>query len=296
MKHLLFKFIIFYWKISPFKKTLSSLIKKQPGIMVKLYQDLRIKGKMNVSISKTSFQLFNPGNTTIENEIFWKGILGWEKTSMEIWIELCKGSKTILDIGANSGVFSVVAGAVNPNSEIFAFEPVKRTAEIFKRNLDLNPNFKIKLIEKAVSNNTGKFMFYDVPADTQYSASLNADMLSSIENRISYEVDTIALDTFTEITAKQIDLIKLDVEMHEPEAIEGMIELIKINKPTFLMEILTDEIANKIQKMFSEFDYLCYSLDEENKPKLLNKIGKSDFHNILLIDRNNIGTLKNYLN
>jgi hypothetical protein len=86
------------------------------------------------------------------------------------------------------------------------------------------------------------------------------------------------------------------VEMHEPEAIEGMIELIKINKPTFLMEILTDEIANKIQKMFSEFDYLCYSIDEENKPKLLNEIGKSDFHNILLIDRNKIGTLKNYLN
>jgi FkbM family methyltransferase len=296
MKHLLFKFIIFFWKISPFKKTLSSLIKKQPRIMGKLYQDLRIKGKMNVSISKTSFQLFNPGNTTIENEIFWKGILGWEKTSMELWIELCKGANTILDIGANSGVFSIIASAVNPNSEIIAFEPVKRTTEIFKRNLDLNPDFKIKLIEKAVSNNAGKFMFYDVPTDTQYSASLNPQMLSSIENRISYEVDTITLDTFSEIKGKQIDLIKLDVEMHEPEAIEGMIELIKINKPTFLMEILTDEIANKIQKMFSEFDYLCYSIDEENKPKLLNEIGKSDFHNILLIDRNKIGTLKNYLN
>jgi FkbM family methyltransferase len=260
--------------------------------MGKLYQDLRIKGKMDVSISKTSFQLYNPGNTTIENEIFWKGILGWEKTSMEIWIELCKGSKTILDIGANSGVFSIVAGAVNPNSEIFAFEAVKRTAEIFKRNLDLNHDFKIKLIEKAVSNNTGKFMFFDVPTDTQYSASLNPQILSSIENRISYEVDTITIDTFSEIKGKQIDLIKLDVEMHEPEALEGMRRIIIKDKPILLIEILTNQLGRDITLFFKDLGYSFFNIDEENGLTEMVEITKSSSFNYLILPTEKLNDLK----
>jgi FkbM family methyltransferase len=295
IKSLIFKTLIKIWTYLPIKNMVKKIIKSNQKFKDKLYQDLRYKGIMKINISKNNFQLFNPGNTTIENEIYWHGILGWEKTSMELWIELSKESSTILDIGANSGVYSITAGAANPQSEIYAFEPVKRTAEIFKRNIDLNPNFKINLVEKAVSNKNGKCTFYDVPSETQYSASLNPNMLASLENHISYEVETVKLDDLSELIDKKIDLIKLDVEMHEPEAIEGMIELIRKNKPTILVEILTDEIADKIRFIFSEFDYLCFSIDEESKPKLLSSISKSEFHNILLIYKDKAESISQYL-
>jgi tRNA1(Val) A37 N6-methylase TrmN6 len=42
---------------------------------------------------------------------------------LALWIKLCRQSETILDVGANTGVYALVAGAVNKKAKIFAFEP-----------------------------------------------------------------------------------------------------------------------------------------------------------------------------
>lgn len=286
MKHFVFLSLVSLWKVLPFKLFHARILKAFPKILGKLYKDLRFKGAMNVKLEDKSFLLHNPGFTTIENEIFWFGLEnGWEKVSMKLWIELIKHSNTVLDIGANTGVYSLVAATVNSNTKVYAFEPVKRTSEIFKRNLELNPKLNIQLVEKAVSNSDAVAEFYDLPTDSQYSASLNADMLASFANRISYEVETIRLDSFVDLENQKIDLIKLDVEMHEPEALEGMMEIIKRDQPTFLIEILNADIAKKVEFLLKDMNYVCFSLDEENEPKFLDRIMQSDFHNLLLIKK-----------
>jgi FkbM family methyltransferase len=241
---------------------------------------------MSVSVEKKSFLLQNPGFTTIENEIFWFGLeKGWEKISMKLWIELVKNSDTILDIGANTGVYSLVAATVNNHAKVYAFEPVKRTSHILKQNLALNPHLKIQLVEKAVSNVVSVAEFYDLPTESQYSASLNSEMLASFPNRVSYEVETIRLDSFSELNNQKIDLIKLDVEMHEPEAIEGMIEMIKKNKPTILIEILTNEIGVRIEQLLNDLGYNFYEIDEINPPCKVKNLRKSAHYNFLLIQK-----------
>ncbi len=273
-------------------KNIHKILNGFPKILSKLYKDLRFRGVMNVRVENKSFLLHNPGFTTIENEIFWFGLEnGWEKVSMKLWIELVKNSNTILDIGANTGVYSLVAATVNNHAKVYAFEPVKRTSDILKQNLELNPNLNIQLVEKAVSNSDSLAEFYDLPTDSQYSASLNADMLASFPNRISYEVETIRLDSYTELNNQKIDLIKLDVEMHEPEALEGMMDLIKKNEPTFLIEILNQTIAEKVEFLLKDLNYICFSLDEENEPKFLGRIMQSDFHNLLLIKKEKLDTV-----
>jgi FkbM family methyltransferase len=292
IKHFLFTSIIQIWKISPFKLTLSKLIKHNSKIKEKLYQDLRFEGNMDIKVGESNLILFNPGFTTIENELFWNGLEeGWEKVSMDIWKKLSKDANCILDIGANTGVYSLVAASINPDAEIFAFEPVQRTASIFKTNLELNPALNIELFEVAVSNNSGTATFYDLPTNSQYSASLNKDMLATYSERISYDVTIVKLDDLEELKNKKIDLIKLDVEMHEPEAIEGMIEIIKSNEPTFLIEILTPEIGVKVGLLLRSIDYCCFSIDENNPPKYLTKITNSDFHNLLLIKKEKLNLL-----
>lgn len=292
IKHFIFSIIIQIWKISLFKLPLSKLIKQNSKIKEKLYQDLRFEGNMNIKVGETNLILFNPGFTTIENELFWNGLEeGWEKVSMDIWKKLSEEANCILEIGANTGIYSLVAASINPNAEVFAFEPVQRTASIFKTNLELNPALKIELFEVAVSNNSGTATFYDLPTNSQYSASLNEDMLASFSNRISYDVTVIKLDDLEELKNKKIDLIKLDVEMHEPEAIEGMIEIIKANEPTFLIEILTPEIGEKVALLLESIDYCCFSIDEHNSPKYLKEITQSDFHNLLLIKKEKLNLL-----
>lgn len=289
MKHLIFLSITKFWKMLPFKKLHSRLISKFPRVKQKLYQDLRYQGEMKVSINERSFKLYNPGFTTIENEIFWNGIEnGWEKVSLGIWRKLAIHSATILDIGANTGVYSLVASTVNKDAEVFAFEPVPRTSHIFKKNLELNPELNIKLIEKAVSNQNSMAEFYDLATESQYSASLNADMLARFENRVTYQVETLRLDSLLELNNKRVDLIKLDVEMHEPEAIEGMMELIKKNQPTILIEILNNDIAKRVDALLADLNYICFSIDEENPPKHIQGIQKSNFYNLLLIKEENL--------
>ena len=52
---------------------------------------------MNLKYKEVKFKLFNPGYTTIENEIFWNGIEnGWEKVSLKVWVDLAKNLKLSL--------------------------------------------------------------------------------------------------------------------------------------------------------------------------------------------------------
>lgn len=289
MKHSIFVALVSIWKILPFKLFHARILKTFPKILGKLYKDLRFKGVMNVNLEDKSFKLYNPGFTTIENEMFWFGLEnGWEKVSLGIWRKLAIHSATILDIGANTGVYSLVASTVNKDAEVFAFEPVPRTSHIFKKNLELNPELNIKLIEKAVSNQNSMAEFYDLATESQYSASLNAGMLARFENRVTYQVETLRLDSLLELNNKRVDLIKLDVEMHEPEAIEGMMELIKKNQPTILIEILNNDIAKRVDALLADLNYICFSIDEENPPKHIQGIQKSNFYNLLLIKEENL--------
>ena len=105
-------------------------------------------------------------------------------------------------------------------------------------------------------------------------------MLKDAENRVSYYVDTISLDDFELLKGEKVDLIKLDVEMHEPE-IEGMLK-IKKDRPTILIEVLSDKIASEIESLIKDLDYSYFSIDEVNPPKKEKSIRKSDHFNFLI--------------
>ena len=46
-----------------------------------------------------------------------------ERQSLRLWLQAAKHARTIFDVGANSGVYAL-AGAVNKNASIDAFEPI----------------------------------------------------------------------------------------------------------------------------------------------------------------------------
>lgn len=71
--------------------------------------------------------------------------------------------------------------------------------------------------------------------------------------------------------------------MHEPEAIEGMIELVKRHKPFILIEILTNDIGSKIQEIFSALNYSYFNIDEINIPRKVEVLTASDHYNFLFV-------------
>jgi FkbM family methyltransferase len=219
----------------------------------------------------------------IENEIFWAGLTnGWEKESIKLWMKLCETSEIIFDIGANTGVYSLIAKTVNPNAKVYAFEPVSRVFAKLKENIALN-NFDIIPIQKAVSNTDGTAIIYDTYSEHIYSVTVNKNLCSPETKVIETQIDTVTLNSFIrQNNIKKVDLMKIDVETHEPEVLQGFSYYLFQFKPTMLIEILNNEVGEKVNNIIQGLDYLYFNIDEKGSIRQVDKITKSDYFNYLL--------------
>ncbi|MGZ8538661.1 MAG: FkbM family methyltransferase, partial [Flavisolibacter sp.] len=178
----------------PLKRQIYSILKKV--WVPPFYRHLHFKGLIQVPITNNeSFKIKHYG-FVVENEIFWKGLQGdWEKESVSLWIELCRMSNSILDIGANTGVYSLIAKAVNPNAKVFAFEPVHRVYEKLAENNRIN-NYDIVCNEVAASNYTGEATIYDTDTEHTYSVTVNVNRPTSELPTAPSKIKTITLDEY----------------------------------------------------------------------------------------------------
>lgn len=218
----------------------------------------------------------------VENDLFWSGISGdWEQYSLLVWRKLAARSEVIFDIGANTGVYSLIAKAVNNKSVVFAFEPVKRVFEKLVLNNEIN-KFDIRCIQKAMSDKSGVALIYDSDEDHEYGASLNEVNVQKGLSRTT-EVETVTLDNFIEAQSlSRIDLMKIDVEYHEPEVIAGFKKYIKVFKPAMLIEVLSDETGNEINRLVDGLGYNYFTINEKTGLKKVSEIKKSEGFNYLL--------------
>jgi FkbM family methyltransferase len=251
----------------------------------RFYWYLRFRGDFTVPIDDSRrFRLKNHGSS-VENSIFWAGLTGeWEAASVKIWIKLADEADVIFDVGANNGVYALISKAVNPKAKVFAFEPIERIFEKLEENNRLN-DYDIVCLKYGVSNKDGTAVMYDIPVEDSYSSSLNSEFASERGDEITpTEIKTLRLDTFIEQNdLPQVDLIKIDVETFEPEVLEGLGEYVEKFKPTMLIEVLTDDVARRIEKLVGGKDYLYFDINEETG--LLEKVErltKSSSFNFLL--------------
>ncbi|MGQ0739685.1 MAG: FkbM family methyltransferase [Bacteroidota bacterium] len=274
------------YRLLPFKKQLFSVIKKTGTPPQRIYKHLHFRGKFRVTVKPgKSFQVMHNG-FEIENELFWKGLQqGWEKISIGLWVQLCERSQVIFDIGANTGIYSLVAKTINPAARVFAFEPVERVFSKLKANCELN-NYDIVCCCKAVSDYTGKAVIYDTTDEHVLSVTVNKNLHSPLREVRKCEIETITLKPFVEENRLEgADLMKIDVETHEPEVLEGFEEYLKKFRPTLLIEILTDEVGAKVSKLTEGLDYLYFNIDENKGIRQVSTIEHSDYYNFLMCSR-----------
>lgn len=278
----------------PFKQKLFERIKTIYTPPHSLFQYLYFKGKIKVDIDHThAFYIHHYGRGfEIENEAFWLGLKGgWEKVSTQLWIELCKNAKVIFDIGANTGIYSLIAQSINERTLVYAFEPVDRVFDKLALNCSEN-NYNVHCIKVAVSNYDGEGIIYDLKQKHIYSVTVNKNLHSKDKKVIEKKIITRKLSTFVqENNIGKIDLMKIDVETYEPEVLQGMEGLIEKYKPTMLIEILNDEVAKRIEEIILGKDYLFFNIDEKNRPRLVSHLTKSDFFNFLLCNKNTASQL-----
>ncbi len=258
------------------------------------YSHLWFVGEFSVKFeNKEMFRMMHYGYQ-IENQLFWDGIFGWEPKSTYLWAQLCKKSNVIIDIGANTGVYSLIAKSINPSADVYAFEPVERVYDKLIKNMYIN-NFNVQCINKAVSRIDGEAIIYD-PVDNEhiYSVTINKNIDHPDSCVKPVTVKTITLDTFiVDAGINKVDLIKIDVETHEPEVLMGFQKFINIHQPTMLIEILSDSIALSLEELLSGVEYLFFNVDDRigGRIKRVDRLSKSDKYNYLICKEDVAGEL-----
>lgn len=116
--------------------------------------------------------------------------------------------KRIIDLGSNNGYTVVFFKLKYPESQIYAFEPVKSTFEKLKKNTRQFGE-SVCVEQKAVSNEIGEVEM-DVNVRTSVSSSLYS---RKGDNYVKELVKTTTLDAILEdYEITQADLIKFDIE------------------------------------------------------------------------------------
>lgn len=216
-----------------------------------VHQHLTFQGPFRVRVGSAGFTMDHFGSE-VENSLFWTGYgNGFEGTSLRLWASLVPRAKCIVDVGANTGVYALAAAALNPSAEIHAFEPVARIFDRLVHNVELN-GFGIRCHKAGLSDKNGILPLYDTGDDHLYSASFDPDMLPGAR---SGGVPAVRLDSFHIAP----DLIKIDVERHEPSVLRGM----RLDhRPTILLEVLDDRIGAEIEDIVRPLGYDYYRVDE----------------------------------
>lgn len=273
------------YQLIPFKKHLFLGIKKVVNLPESIYKHLHFHGIITIKVDdKHQFKMHHHG-TSEENELFWGGIEnGFEKTSLKLWRKLCVEAETVFDIGANTGLYSLITKSLNSKAKVYAFEPVPKVLDYLNYNVKLN-HYDIKVVSKATSNYNGQAtVFLRKGEGFTTSVTVNKSLLAETTPKDELIIETIRLDEFiknNKIT--KIDLMKIDVETHEPEVLEGMGEYLDEFKPDFLIEIWDKDCAIKLNFLFRDKGYLYFDIDDKNDVVIQkDEITVSSFWNYLV--------------
>jgi FkbM family methyltransferase len=144
-----------------------------------------------------------------------------------------KNHKEIIDIGSNIGNHSVFFSKYLNCETVHCFEPVQNNIELLEKNL-IPLNNKTKIYKCALSNKIGTLPLYNSQSNNYGGFSLH-----SYSNGSSFKVlDTIEVTTLDSYNFDNVTMIKIDVENHENEVLEGAKDTIRKHKPIIFLENL----------------------------------------------------------
>jgi FkbM family methyltransferase len=137
----------------------------------------------------------------------------------------------VYDVGANVGIYSLLASTrVGAAGKVYAFEPLERNAQYLRRHMKLNGVQNCVVLQTAVCNEEGTRRFSGASWDSHMGRlSPGGEIL----------VPSITLDNciYGEKGLPPPDVLKIDVEGAELEALEGAGKALTEFHPTIFLEI-----------------------------------------------------------
>lgn len=141
-----------------------------------------------------------------------KGTYGYQYSS---FLKNRKQPFIFLDIGANQGLYSLIAASNTQCRKAWAFEPVEKTYGILKKNISLNNlSAKVFPMPYAISD-SNKDQSIGLRSNHSGGASL-MDSQSSSQTETIHCMTALELNDLIDIVDNEQIIVKIDTEGYEP--------------------------------------------------------------------------------
>lgn len=184
-----------------------------------------------------------------DGDTFFQNRGDYESHDYSVLKKYISGGDTAVDIGAHVGYWS--RRLVKDYSYVVAFEAAADHVECLERNVNAE-NFTIHKI--ALSNEPGTVKFSQTHSNSGMSRVADSGI----------ELECEPLDRWK---LRGVDLIKIDVEGHELNVLQGAEHTILRNRPVLFIEILRSTplaTRNSILDLLHSWNYVMVDCVEEN--------------------------------
>jgi FkbM family methyltransferase len=185
-----------------------------------------------------------------------------ERRELEIVRDHLRAGMTFYDVGANIGIFSMMAARiVGPSGQVVSFEADPEIAERLREHGRRNSFSWMNVEQKAAWCESGTVMFERVDASVSPDRGVGHVVDSKNEHVVT--LSAIALDDCSP-QYRPPDFIKCDVEGAEGEVFQGARRLLAKQRPRVLCEIHNENSRELVLQEFSRFDYVCENCNENH--------------------------------
>jgi FkbM family methyltransferase len=165
-------------------------------------------------------------------DAYWYEDNFWEPPVQIVLRDLCKPGDTVFDIGSNlGGLTTVMSRAVGLRGAVCAFEASPRIVGKCQRNLILQGCNNVQVYHAAIYSKSHQNV--SIYAGGHLNDSIYPE---NSKGGALFTVKTLAIDDFVRLTGLVPNLLKLDIEGAEFEAVMGMLNTIENHKPHLILE------------------------------------------------------------
>ena len=186
----------------------------------------------------------------------------WEREIGRRIHEDCCPGELAIDVGAHIGVHTVaMAAGVGTDGEVLAFEPQATLAGCLRETLELEkekgPKFEVR--QTLVSNKVQVLEFCNNGTGrARIPIADNAQQMKLTKNWPRESLGTTTLDLAVPAGSRRCCLIKVDVEGHEFEVLEGAEALIARDRPVVYVEVWQQKGEVLVRKNKWRTDHSAY--------------------------------------
>lgn len=214
--------------------------------------------------------------------LYWYGLNRFEPDTIPLFIEFARSARGTLDIGSNTGLYSILACAANPAGKVIAWEPVPYLADKLRANIALNGFLdRCDVREAAADGIDGHADFY-ISDDTTMSSLSGGNATSNMHSATTTSVRVERVDTAL-AADWPVDLIKVDVEGNEFKTLSGAVATLERWHPKVIFECLPTTDSLPLESLLRGIGYSIYSLSSSGPAvvKSIPSMPRSRDHNFL---------------